>query len=50
MFETMYRSEGVGLAAPQIGKSIRLFVVDGTPLAEDDQEMDGFKRCSSMQE
>jgi peptide deformylase len=44
MFETMYRSEGVGLAAPQIGKSVRLFVVDGTPLAEDDQEMDGFKR------
>jgi peptide deformylase len=29
MFETMYRSEGVGLAAPQIGKSIRLFIVDG---------------------
>jgi peptide deformylase len=43
MFETMYHSDGVGLAAPQIGKSIRLFVVDGTPLAEDDPEMDGFK-------
>lgn len=35
MFETMYFSEGVGLAAPQIGKSIRLVVVDGSPLSED---------------
>lgn len=35
MFETMYFSEGVGLAAPQVGKSIRLVVVDGSPLAED---------------
>ena len=31
MFETMYASEGVGLAAPQIDKSIRLFVVDAEP-------------------
>jgi peptide deformylase len=44
MFETMYYSEGVGLAAPQIGKSVRIFVVDGTPLAEDDPEMDGFRK------
>lgn len=44
MFETMYHADGVGLAAPQIGKSIRLFVVDGTPLAEDDPEMEGYKR------
>ena len=34
MFETMYRANGVGLAAPQIGKSIRLFVVDASPFAE----------------
>ena len=34
MFETMYTSEGVGLAAPQIGKSIRLVVIDADPLAE----------------
>lgn len=34
MYETMYNSEGVGLAAPQIGKSIRLIVIDGDPLAE----------------
>ncbi len=44
MFETMYRAEGVGLAAPQIGKSIRVFVVDGTPLAEDEPEMADFKK------
>ena len=35
LFETMYNSEGMGLAAPQIGKSVRIFVIDGTPLAED---------------
>ena len=38
MFETMYESHGVGLAAPQIGKSIRMFVVDGSPFAEKDEE------------
>ena len=37
MFETMYVSDRVGLAAPQIGKSIRLFVIDGKPAAEDNQ-------------
>ena len=35
MFETMYNANGVGLAAPQIGKSIRLFIVDASPFAED---------------
>lgn len=56
MFETMYAASGVGLAAPQIGKSIRLFVIDGSPFAEDDEDdddvdpdpravgMDGFKK------
>jgi len=34
MFETMYEAKGVGLAAPQIGKSIRLFIVDGAPFAD----------------
>ena len=34
MFETMYNSEGVGLAAPQIGKSIRLIVIDGDVVSE----------------
>ncbi len=37
MFETMYGASGIGLAAPQIGKPIRLFIVDATPF-EDDQE------------
>ena len=32
MFETMYAASGVGLAAPQINKSIRLFIVDTSPL------------------
>ncbi|NBC57217.1 MAG: peptide deformylase [Bacteroidetes bacterium] len=36
MFETMYNANGVGLAAPQIGKSLRLFIVDASPFAEDD--------------
>jgi len=36
MFETMYEASGVGLAAPQVGKSIRLFVVDASPFAEDE--------------
>lgn len=36
MYETMYDAYGVGLAAPQVGLSIRLFLVDTTPFAEDD--------------
>ena len=38
MFETMYQAKGVGLAAPQIGKSIRLFIVDGSPFADEEGE------------
>ena len=38
MFETMYHAKGVGLAAPQIGKSIRLFIVDGSPFADEEGE------------
>lgn len=44
MFETMYESDGVGLAAPQIGKSLRMFIIDATPMAEDDPSLDGFKK------
>jgi peptide deformylase len=48
MFETMYNASGVGLAAPQIGKSIRLFVIDATPFADDEEEgtemLKGFKK------
>ncbi len=45
MFETMYHSDGLGLAAPQIGKSIRLFVIDGKPAEEDDPELANFKKA-----
>ena len=38
MFETMYEARGIGLAAPQIGRAIRLFVVDATPF-EDDEDL-----------
>ena len=44
MWETMYKAEGVGLAAPQIGKSIRLFIVDASPFEEDEPELKGFKK------
>ena len=44
LFETMYRTEGVGLAAPQVGKNIRIFVVDGTPYADDEPELADFKK------
>jgi peptide deformylase len=52
MFETMYNAQGVGLAAPQIGQSIRLFVVDGSPFLEDEEDekdprtvgLEGFKK------
>ncbi len=37
MYETMYAANGVGLAAPQIGQSLRLFVVDASPFAEDEE-------------
>lgn len=38
MFETMYYTSGMGLAAPQIGKPIRLFLVDTQQLDKDDRE------------
>lgn len=44
LFETMYKSEGVGIAAPQIGKSIRIFVIDGAPVSDDVPELAGFKK------
>ncbi|MCH3882327.1 peptide deformylase [Tenacibaculum aquimarinum] len=37
MRETMYNASGVGLAAPQIGKDIRLFLIDASPFAEDEE-------------
>lgn len=51
MFETMYKASGVGLAAPQVGVPIRLFVIDATPFADDEElspeeqkVLEGFKK------
>lgn len=47
MFETMYNAEGVGLAAPQVGKNINLIVIDAKPMADEEDDKDGlldFKR------
>lgn len=43
MYETMYSSDGVGLAAPQIGRNDRIVVIDASPLAEAFPELDGVK-------
>ena len=44
MFETMYQSDGVGLAAPQVNQSIRLFVVDSSAFAEKYPDAANFKK------
>lgn len=44
LWETMYHSDGIGLAAPQVGVSERTFVIDANALAEDFPEVAGFKR------
>ena len=44
MWETMYQADGVGLAAPQVGLNIRLFVIDATLFAPKDPSCEGFKR------
>ncbi|WGK93911.1 MULTISPECIES: peptide deformylase [Flavobacterium] len=51
MYETMYNAYGVGLAAPQVGLPIRLFIIDTTPFSDDEdmseadqKKMNGFKR------
>ncbi len=51
MWETMYNASGVGLAAPQVGLPVRLFLVDATPFAEDEElsekeraTLEGFKK------
>jgi peptide deformylase len=44
MWETMYHANGVGLAAPQIGKAIRLFVVDTIQMMEEGREAEGLKK------
>lgn len=44
MFDTMYNASGVGLAAPQIGKSIRLFIVDAATFEDEEPELATFKK------
>lgn len=51
MYETMYNAYGVGLAAPQVGLSIRLFVIDTKPFSEDEdltkeeqEQLAGFRK------
>jgi peptide deformylase len=50
MYETMYNANGVGLAAPQVGKALRIFVIDTTPFDDDEiliqlnKSINGFKR------
>lgn len=44
MWETMYQSDGVGLAAPQVHKSIRLFVLDASTAGEEEPELADFKK------
>jgi peptide deformylase len=45
MWDTMYKTDGIGLAAPQIGKSVRVFVIDADPLSDDFPETKDFKRA-----
>ena len=43
MFKTMYAAQGVGLAAPQVGLSIRLFIIDTFPFSDDESLSDSDK-------
>ncbi len=45
MFETMHNAEGVGLAAPQIGLTCRIFVVDLSALGEDEPQLKDFRKA-----
>jgi peptide deformylase len=45
MYETMYTADGMGLAAPQIGKSVRVFVVDATTLEDEDPSLKDFRKA-----
>ncbi|HXB42020.1 MAG TPA: peptide deformylase [Bacteroidia bacterium] len=49
MFETMYNANGVGLAAPQVGKAIRLFVVDASPFADRDKDDEDDEKLSKAE-
>ena len=45
MWETMYHAQGVGLAAPQIGQSLRLFLVDTIQVMDEGEETKGIKKA-----
>jgi peptide deformylase len=45
LFETMYAARGVGLAAPQVGLSMRLFVIDVGVFDDEEPELKGFKKA-----
>ena len=45
LWETMYEADGVGLAAPQVGRNIRIFVVDASVNADKDPSLVGFKKA-----
>lgn len=45
MWETMYNAQGVGLAAPQVGLSVRLFLVDTIQIMEEGKEVEGLKQA-----
>ena len=45
MFETMYNADGVGLAAPQVGLPVRVFVVDLSPMKKDQPSLAGFRKA-----
>lgn len=44
LWETMYEADGVGLAAPQVGRNIRVFVVDASVNADEDPRLAGFRK------
>lgn len=44
MWETLAASEGIGLAAPQVGRSVRVVIIDLDPISEDFPEYKGFKQ------
>ncbi len=45
LFETMHTSSGVGLAAPQVNRSVRVFVIDASPMADEYPELAEFRRA-----
>ncbi len=44
MFDTMYNSKGIGLAAQQVNRAIRLFIIDPTPYIDEYPELKDFKK------